>query len=103
RLHRRADGGAGLIDPSARRESGGGGLGNPPATVIEMTGFARAFRGRVGFAWAIAGCCMALAGLSLLLPWGLSFDPWGWVLYGREIVDPIKFDTASYPSWKPLP
>src|SRR4051812_34171620 len=48
--------------------------------------------------------CLALAGLSLLLPWGLSFDPWGWLAMGRAIADPaVQFSTDAYPSWKPLP
>ncbi len=46
---------------------------------------------------------MALAAVSLLLPWDLSFDPWGWVLWGREITSSnIPFSTAVYPAWKPL-
>lgn len=53
---------------------------------------------------ALLASCVALAALSLALPWGLGFDPWGWVLWGREIVDPrLPFNTVGYPSWKPLP
>lgn len=52
----------------------------------------------------LLAACVALAALSLALPWGLGFDPWGWVLWGREIVDPrLPFNTVGYPSWKPLP
>lgn len=47
--------------------------------------------------------CVALAAVSLLLPWDLSFDPWGWVLWGRELTSStIPFSTALYPAWKPL-
>src|SRR3954454_10985462 len=47
--------------------------------------------------------CVGLAALSLLLPWDLSFDPWGWVMWGREITSSdIPFNTSLYPAWKPL-
>ena len=47
--------------------------------------------------------CVGLAALSLLLPWDLSFDPWGWVLWGRELTSShIPFSTSLYPAWKPL-
>src|SRR3954452_624220 len=50
-----------------------------------------------------ASACVALAALSLLLPWDLSFDPWGWVLWGRELTSShIPFNTSFYPAWKPL-
>lgn len=45
-----------------------------------------------------------LAALSLVLPWDLSYDPWGWLVWGREITDPqLHLNTVFYPSWKPLP
>jgi hypothetical protein len=51
----------------------------------------------------VPAACAAVAALSLLLPWDLSFDPWGWVLWGREITSShIAFSTALYPAWKPL-
>ena len=40
--------------------------------------------------------------LSLLLPWALAFDPWAWLVWGRE-VGRLELDTAGGPSWKPLP
>jgi hypothetical protein len=52
-------------------------------------------------AWLIAAC-LALAALSLLLPWALAFDPWSWVVWGREVTR-LELDTAGGPSWKPLP
>lgn len=49
--------------------------------------------------------CMALAGLSVaLLPTVPSYDPWSWIVWGREVVDPhLSFAVGGGPSWKPLP
>jgi hypothetical protein len=67
-----------------------------------MTGIERAIR--VARASRVPVACVGLAALSLLLPWDLSFDPWGWVAWGREITSPHAiFSTETYPSWKPLP
>ena len=52
-------------------------------------------------AWLVVGC-LALAALSLLLPWALAFDPWSWVVWGRDVTR-FELDTAGGPSWKPLP
>ena len=49
----------------------------------------------------IAGC-LALAALSLLLPSEPSYDPWAWIVWGREIAF-LELDTTGGPSWKPLP
>jgi hypothetical protein len=46
--------------------------------------------------------CLALAGLSLLLPSELSYDPWAWLVWGRELAH-FGLDTTGGPSWKPLP
>jgi hypothetical protein len=46
--------------------------------------------------------CLALAALSLLLPWALAFDPWAWVTWGRDLTR-FELNTAGGPSWKPLP
>jgi hypothetical protein len=44
-----------------------------------------------------------LAGaLSLLIPSTPSYDPWAWIVWGREIVH-LKLHTTGGPSWKPLP
>jgi len=45
---------------------------------------------------------LLLAGSSLLLPWALAFDPWSWLVWGRE-AGRLELDTAGGPSWKPLP
>jgi hypothetical protein len=47
--------------------------------------------------------CLAAAALSLLIGHGYpTYDPWAWIIWGREIVDG-SLDTRSGPSWKPLP
>ena len=45
---------------------------------------------------------LALAAASLLLPWALAFDPWAWLVWGRE-TGRLALDTSSGPSWKPFP
>jgi hypothetical protein len=59
---------------------------------------------REGAGWAgrLAAGCLALAAVSLLLPWALAFDPWAWLVWGRE-AGRLELDTAGGPSWKPLP
>jgi MFS family permease len=45
---------------------------------------------------------VAIAALTLLLPSAPTYDPWSWIIWGREIT---HFDlvTSQGPSWKPLP
>jgi hypothetical protein len=49
--------------------------------------------------------CAALAALSAaVLPTVPSYDPWSWVVWGREVFDPhLSFFVGGGPSWKPLP
>jgi hypothetical protein len=46
--------------------------------------------------------CVAVAALSLLAPWTPSYDPWAWLIWGRE-VGGLDLDTTAGPAWKPLP
>lgn len=55
-----------------------------------------------GSAWALAAGSVALAALSLLLPSAPTYDPWAWIIWGREITQ-LDLDTVYGPSWKPLP
>jgi hypothetical protein len=50
---------------------------------------------------AILGCLL-LAALSLLLPSTPTYDPWSWLLWGREILGG-DLNTRFGPSWKPFP
>lgn len=49
--------------------------------------------------------CVALAVLSAaVLPTVPSYDPWSWIVWGREVSDPhLSFAVSGGPSWKPLP
>lgn len=49
-----------------------------------------------------AAAAVALAAASLLLPYALVYDPWGWQVWGRELAH-LDLATAAGPSWKPLP
>ena len=62
-------------------------------------------RGALRSPLLIAGvACAALAALSAFLPTVPSYDPWSWIVWGREVVDPhLSFAVGGGPSWKPLP
>jgi len=51
---------------------------------------------------AVVAACLALSALTMLLPWALAFDPWSWIVWGREVTR-LELDTTGGPSWKPLP
>ncbi len=46
--------------------------------------------------------CLALSALTLLFPSAPTYDPWAWLLWGREIAH-LDLVTEGGPSWKPLP
>ena len=50
----------------------------------------------------LLAACLALAALSLLLPSQPSYDPFAWLVWGREIAH-FDLDTTGGSSWKPLP
>lgn len=50
----------------------------------------------------IAAACVALAALSLLAPSAPTYDPWAWLIWGREVLH-LDLVTTTGPSWKPLP
>ena len=51
--------------------------------------------------WA-AVACAGLAAASLLWHAAPSYDPWAWIIWGREIAR-FELSTVEGPSWKPLP
>jgi hypothetical protein len=46
--------------------------------------------------------CLALAALSLLIMRQPTYDPWAWLIWGRQIAH-LDLVTTAGPSWKPLP
>ena len=50
----------------------------------------------------LVAVCVALAALTLLLPSAPTYDPWSWIIWGREIAH-LDLVTTGGPSWKPLP
>jgi hypothetical protein len=48
------------------------------------------------------GAALVLAALSLALPYHPVYDPWAWLIWGRELAHG-SLETAGGPSWKPLP
>src|SRR4051794_37820769 len=51
--------------------------------------------------WALLGC-VVIAALTLLAPAAPTYDPWAWIIWGREILH-LDLNTGFGPSWKPLP
>jgi len=45
---------------------------------------------------------LVLAAASLALPYHPVYDPWAWLVWGRELLHG-GFETTAGPSWKPLP
>jgi len=56
---------------------------------------------RAGLRAGVAAA-LVLAAASLLLPYHPVYDPWAWLIWGRELAHG-GLETASGPSWKPLP
>jgi hypothetical protein len=54
------------------------------------------------FYLTLATMAVTVAALSLLIPSTPSYDPWSWLMWGREIVH-LDLQTTGGPSWKPLP
>ena len=59
---------------------------------------------RSPFATSLIGCVILAALSAAVLPTVPSYDPWSWVVWGREVSDPhLSFIVNGGPSWKPLP
>lgn len=50
---------------------------------------------------ALGAGALVLGALSLLIPSTPSYDPWSWLVWGREIVH-LDLQTTDGPTWKPL-
>jgi MFS family permease len=53
-------------------------------------------------AWLLVAGSVAVAALTLLLPSAPTYDPWSWIVWGREVAH-LDLVTTQGPSWKPLP
>ena len=78
-----------------------------PALPARRTPAAAAARSRAGERratriWPLVLGCVAVAALSLLTVSAPTYDPWSWIIWGREIVH-WDLVTTGGPSWKPLP
>ncbi len=51
---------------------------------------------------ALGGLALIIAGFTLLIPSTPSYDPWAWLVWGREIAH-ANLHTTGGPTWKPLP
>ena len=50
----------------------------------------------------VALAVLGLTALTFLAPAAPTYDPWAWIIWGREIVH-LDLSTVDGPSWKPLP
>ncbi len=50
----------------------------------------------------VALAVLALTALSFLVPSAPTYDPWAWIVWGREVTH-LDLSTVNGPSWKPLP
>jgi hypothetical protein len=80
---------------AARRDPAVAGDGRPGA---EHSGW----RGTPAPLWPALVACLVIAAFSLLAPSTPTYDPWAWILWGREITH-LDLVTTGGPSWKPLP
>jgi hypothetical protein len=55
------------------------------------------------FYLGLAILTLIIGALSLLIPSTPSYDPWSWILWGRQIVHGHLTITTGGTSWKPLP
>jgi len=75
-----------------------------PASAGDSAGALSRIRGAAGLRTLPLGllACVALAALTLLAPSAPTYDPWAWIVWGREILH-LELSTTGGPSWKPLP
>jgi hypothetical protein len=57
---------------------------------------------RVAVRYRVAIGVLALTALTFLMPSAPTYDPWAWIVWGREILH-LDLSTVDGPSWKPLP
>jgi hypothetical protein len=58
-------------------------------------------RGPGSMTWVLLGC-LAVGAVSLFTVSAPTYDPWAWIVWGREVLH-LDLVTREGPSWKPLP
>jgi hypothetical protein len=92
-----------VVDPPQQRPPTTGSAGSGESHGASLVGSLH--RATRSYAVIAVGACAALAALSAaVLPTVPSYDPWSWIVWGREVFDPhLSFVVSGGPSWKPLP
>jgi hypothetical protein len=57
---------------------------------------------RVAVRHRVALVVLGLTALTFLAPAAPTYDPWAWIIWGREVLH-LDLSTVDGPSWKPLP
>jgi hypothetical protein len=57
---------------------------------------------RIAMRYRVAIGVLALTALTFLTPSAPTYDPWAWIVWGREVLH-FDLSTVDGPSWKPLP
>jgi hypothetical protein len=57
---------------------------------------------RVAVRYRVALAVLALTALTFVAPSAPTYDPWAWIIWGREVLH-FDLSTVDGPSWKPLP
>jgi hypothetical protein len=88
--------------PQQRPSTGSAGAGDSRGASLIGSLRRAAQRSPLAFAFVV---CLVLAVISAaVLPTVPSYDPWSWIVWGREVTDPhLSFIVNGGPSWKPLP
>jgi hypothetical protein len=76
-----------------------------PSAAVRPKPRVPSFAGALTGGWlyvSVAVLALTIAAFSLLIPSTPSYDPWAWLVWGREIVH-LKLHTTGGPTWKPLP
>src|SRR5450432_4250280 len=76
-------------------------LGRRLLAIVDRTGRPARTRGHGWIYLAIAGLALIAGAVSLRLPTTPNYDPWVWVIWGREIVHG-QLSTTGGPTLKPL-
>src|SRR5919106_721459 len=83
-----------LREPKAPRRSG----------TLDRDGAQAAGRrapSRTSMLWVVLAC-LGVSAVTLAYPTTPTYDPWAWIMWGREILQ-IDLVTEGGPSWKPFP